>query len=82
MATRHQKCARARHGKKYYATNRLTLSAMEVRQLYRIRAQIEEVIRVCKDQLAIGLSSALRAGASAPRHLLFGRILCPGAGTP
>jgi putative transposase len=42
-----------RHGKKYYATNRLTLSAMEVRQLYRIRAQIEEVIRVCKDQLSL-----------------------------
>jgi hypothetical protein len=42
-----------RHGKKYYATNRLTLSAVEVRQLYRIRAQIEEVIRVCKDQLRL-----------------------------
>jgi putative transposase len=42
-----------RHGKKYYATNRLTLTAVEVRQLYRIRAQIEEVIRVCKDQLSL-----------------------------
>jgi hypothetical protein len=42
-----------RHGKKYYATNRLTLAAAEVRQLYRIRSQIEEVIRVCKDQLAL-----------------------------
>src|SRR5215216_171703 len=41
-----------RHGKKYYATNRLTLAAAEVRQLYRVRSQIEEVIRVCKDQLA------------------------------
>jgi hypothetical protein len=40
-----------RHGKKYYVTNRLTLSAMEVRRLYRVRAQVEEVIRVCKDQL-------------------------------
>jgi hypothetical protein len=42
-----------RHGKKYYATNRLTLSAVEVRQLYRRRAQIEELIRVCKDQLGL-----------------------------
>jgi putative transposase len=42
-----------RHGKKYYATNRLTLAATEVRRLYRIRSQVEEVIRVCKDQLAL-----------------------------
>jgi putative transposase len=42
-----------RHGAKYYATNRLTLPAAEVRRLYRIRAQIEEVIRVCKDQLRL-----------------------------
>jgi putative transposase len=42
-----------RYGAKYFATNRLTLSAVEVRQLYRIRAQIEEVIRVCKDQLSL-----------------------------
>jgi putative transposase len=42
-----------RHGKKYYATNRLTLAAVEVRQLYRVRAQIEELIRVCKDQLGL-----------------------------
>jgi hypothetical protein len=42
-----------RYGKQYYATNRLTLSAVEVRQRYRVRAQSEEVIRVCKDQLAL-----------------------------
>jgi hypothetical protein len=30
-----------RYGAKYFATNRLTLSAAEVRRLYRIRAQIE-----------------------------------------
>jgi putative transposase len=42
-----------RYGAKYYATNRLTLSAVEVRQLYRIRAQIEAVIWVCKDQLRL-----------------------------
>jgi putative transposase len=42
-----------RYGAKYFATNRLTLSAVEVRQLYRVRAHIEEVIRVCKDQLSL-----------------------------
>jgi Transposase DDE domain len=42
-----------RHGKKYYATNRLMLPAAEVRRVYRFRAQIEEVIRVCKDQLGL-----------------------------
>ena len=42
-----------RYGAKYYATNRLTLPAAEVRRLYRLRAHIEEVIRVCKDQLAL-----------------------------
>jgi Transposase DDE domain len=41
-----------RDGAKSYATNRLTLSAAEVRRLYRIRSQLEAVIRVCKDQLA------------------------------
>jgi Transposase DDE domain len=39
-----------RYGAEYDATNRLTLWAAEVRRLYRLRAQIEEVIRVCKDQ--------------------------------
>jgi len=42
-----------RYGAKYFATNRLTLPAAEVRRLYRVRAQIEEVIRVCKDQLSL-----------------------------
>jgi len=42
-----------RYGAKYYATNRLTLSSAEVRRLYRVRVQIEEVIRVCKDQLSL-----------------------------
>jgi hypothetical protein len=40
-----------RYGAKYFATNRLTLPAAEVRRLYRIRAHIEEVIRACKAQL-------------------------------
>jgi putative transposase len=55
-----------RHGAKYYATNRLTLPAAEVRRLYRIRAQIEEVIRVCKDQL--GLSSCQARSQRAQLH--------------
>jgi Transposase DDE domain len=40
-----------RDGKKYDATNRLTLTAREVRRLYHDRSHIEEVIRVCKEQL-------------------------------
>jgi len=47
-----------RYGAKYFATNRLTLPAAEVRRLYRIRAQIEEVIRVCKDQLGFNSCQA------------------------
>jgi putative transposase len=42
-----------RYGAKYDATNRLMLPAAEVRRLYRVRSQIEEVIRVCKDQLSL-----------------------------
>jgi hypothetical protein len=55
-----------RHGKKYDATNRLTLSAAEVRRLYRVRAQIEEVIRVCKDQL--GLTGCQARSERAQQH--------------
>jgi putative transposase len=55
-----------RHGAKYYATNRLTLAAPEVRRLYRIRAQSEEVMRVCKDQL--GLSGCQARSARAQLH--------------
>jgi hypothetical protein len=43
------KALAVRYGAKSYATTRLTWSAAEVRRLYRFRAQIEEVIRVCKD---------------------------------
>src|SRR5215831_6340854 len=55
-----------RHGKKYYATNRLTLPTAEVRRLYRVRAQIEEVIRVRKDQL--GLSGCQARSERAQGH--------------
>ena len=55
-----------RYGAKYYATNRLTLSAAAVRRLYGIRAQIEEVIRACKDQL--GLTGCQARSARAQLH--------------
>jgi hypothetical protein len=40
-----------RYRRKYYASNRLSLTAPEVRPLYRLRQEIEEVIRVLKSQL-------------------------------
>jgi putative transposase len=55
-----------RYGAKYFATNRLTLPAVEVRRLYRVRSQIEEVIRVCKDQL--GLSGCQARSEQAQVH--------------
>ncbi len=42
-----------RYPRKYYATNRLSLTAPEVRQLYRLRQGVEEVIRVVKSQLSL-----------------------------
>jgi hypothetical protein len=55
-----------RYGAKYFATNRLTLPAAEVRRLYRVRSQIREVIRVYKDQL--GLSGCQARSARARVH--------------
>jgi hypothetical protein len=55
-----------RYGAKYYATNRLPLPAAEVHRLLRFRVQIEEVIRVCKDQL--GLSSCQARSVQAQQH--------------
>jgi hypothetical protein len=55
-----------RYGATYLATNRLTLPAAEGRRLYCIRAQIEEVIRVCKDQL--GLTGCQARSTRAQRH--------------
>lgn len=52
-----------RYGAKYYATNRLTLPAVEVRRHYHVRAQIEEVIRACKNQLGLGGCQARSARA-------------------
>ena len=42
-----------RYRRKYYATNRLTLPAPEVRRLYRKRHEVEEVIKVLKSQLSL-----------------------------
>jgi hypothetical protein len=42
-----------RYRRKYYATNRLTLTAHEVRRLYRKRHEVEEVIKVLKSQLSL-----------------------------
>jgi hypothetical protein len=42
-----------RYRRKYYATNRLSLSAKEVRTLYRKRQEVEEVLRVLKSQLSL-----------------------------
>ena len=42
-----------RHRRKYYVTNRLLLTAQEVRAHYRKRQEVEEVIRVLKSQLRL-----------------------------
>jgi hypothetical protein len=57
-----------RYGKQDDATHRLTLSAMEVRRLDGFRSQIEEVIRVCKDQL--GLTGCQARSERARQHHL------------
>jgi putative transposase len=55
-----------RYGAKDFATNRLTLPAAEVRRMFQLRAQIEEVIRVCKDHL--GLSGCQARSERAQWH--------------
>jgi hypothetical protein len=42
-----------RYRRKYYATNRLSLSAKEVRALYQKRQEVEEVIRILKSQVSL-----------------------------
>jgi Transposase DDE domain len=56
------------YGAKDYATTRLTLPAAEVSRVYRGRTQIEEVIRVCNDQL--GLTGCQARSARAQWHPL------------
>jgi DDE family transposase len=55
-----------RYGANYFATNRLTLPAVEVRRLYQVRSQIEEVVRVCKDQLGLSSCQARSERAQVP----------------
>ena len=42
-----------RHRRKYYATNRLGLTAKEVREHYKRRQEVEEVLRVLKSHLSL-----------------------------
>jgi Transposase DDE domain len=55
-----------RYRAKYDATNSLALSAAEVLRLYRVCSQIEEVMRVCKDQL--GMTGCQARSARAQLH--------------
>jgi len=64
-----------RPGKKYDATNRLTLAAAEVRRLDRLRSQSEEVSRVCQDQLALTGCQA-RSERAQLHHVVCGLIAC------
>ena len=55
-----------RYGTKDDATHRLTLTALEVRRLYQVRAHMEEVLRGCKDQR--GLTGGQARSERAQRH--------------
>jgi hypothetical protein len=66
-----------RYRHKYYATNRLSLSAKEVRTLYRKRQEVEEVIRILMSELGLEACQAgyrrscnakLRAPEGAQEH--------------
>jgi hypothetical protein len=57
-----------RYSQTSYITNRLALTAVEVRRLYRVCSPIEEVIRVCKDQR--GLTDGQARSEWVPRHHL------------
>jgi putative transposase len=55
-----------RYRRKYYATNRLSLNAKEVRTLYRKRQEVEEVIRVLKSQVSLeGCQAGYKRAAEA-----------------
>ena len=56
-----------RYRRKYYATNRLSLTAKEVRALYRKRQEVEEVIRVLKSHMSLAACQAgYRRSSEAP----------------
>ena len=65
-----------RSGAKYYATNRLTPTAAEVRRLYRVRAPIAAVIRVCKDHL--GFTGCQARAERAQLHHMAGCLMAFG----
>jgi hypothetical protein len=58
-----------RYRRKYYVTNRLSLTAQEVRRHYKIRHEVEEVIRVLKSQRSLEACQVgyRRPGAEATR---------------
>jgi putative transposase len=60
-----------KHRRKYYVTNRLSLTAKEVRAHYKRRHEVEEVIRVLKSELGLEACQAgyRRPGAKEPRPL-------------
>ena len=71
-----------RYGAKYYAADRLALSAVEVRRHDRVRAQIEEVMH---GQDELGLGGCQDESERAQQHHVAccaGRLLCAGAGIP
>jgi putative transposase len=57
-----------RYRRKYYATNRLSLTATEVREHYKRRHAVEEVIRVLKSHLSLEACQVgyRRPGADSP----------------
>jgi hypothetical protein len=57
-----------KYRRKYYATNRLSLTAKEVRQRYKVRHAVEEVIRTIKSHLGLEACQAgyRRRGTEAP----------------
>ena len=62
-----------RDGAKDDATNRLRLPAAEVRRIYRFRAQIAEVIRVCQAQR--NLTGCQARSERAQRHHISGCVV-------
>jgi hypothetical protein len=59
-----------RYRRKDYATNRLSLSAKEVRPLYRKRQEVEEVSRVLQSQISLEACQAGDKRSSAKQDLL------------
>jgi putative transposase len=62
-----------RHGAKYFVSSNLDLTRQEVRDLYRIRALIEETIRVLKQECG-WQGCQLRSITAYRRHLLAGLL--------